>query len=149
MQDKSASAGCQVWHSGLLRNFSTCGPETRRHTVLKVALQPWPTLVGMKSLIEYTTVLGWRRLLQGRPLQPVRPISTCGSGGHIVKMPLIELAMTWTIRLRLCTNVNSRCTGGHSQGHCHSLFQTLFLVHLAHCPVHHSRHCYQRTPGSL
>ena len=24
------------------------------HHVLKVALQPWPTLVGMKSLIDYT-----------------------------------------------------------------------------------------------
>ena len=25
------------------------------HRVLKVALQPWPTLVGMKSLLDYTT----------------------------------------------------------------------------------------------
>ena len=107
------------------------------HRVLKVALKPWPTLVGMKSLIEYTTEYkvgetyfraDWFCKYNHDSPQDQRVLDRASGSND---------------ELLLCLSASRLCTSVRHQGHWPRSTQTWSLVHPVHCLVPHSLLCLQ------
>ena len=123
-------SGMGQWITPQLLNLRSRDQDT--HRALKVALQPWPTLVGMKSPVEYTT-----RYQAGETYFRADRFSPYSHDNVQVRSAYRQDAVNRAgndMDNQVAPARESRCTRGRSLEHCYSLIQTLLLV----CPVRRS-----------